>query len=76
MLPQWAANTAARYSSAVRAALVLDMVGIGGGIGQQLMNLLSRLDVSQLSVALILTVLTLLVVDVLTRQIGQLLGQP
>jgi phosphonate transport system permease protein len=76
VLPRWAAGAASRYSSAVRAAIVLDMIGLGGGIGQQLMNLLNNFNFPQLSVVLIVVVATLLVVDALTRLIGRLLGQP
>jgi len=75
VLPRWAASMATRFSSAARAALVLDMLGIGGGIGQQLMNLLSRLDIQQLSVALTVTVIALIIIDVITRVIDRLLGQ-
>jgi phosphonate transport system permease protein len=75
VLPQWVAGMATRFSSAVRAALVLDMLGMGGGIGQQLMNMMHRFDLPQLAVAVPVTVIALIMVDMMTRLIGRLLGQ-
>lgn len=75
VLPQWAASTAMRLSSAVRSALVLDLIGSSGGIGQKLMQQMQMFDFALLSVSLMLVVAMLIIVDAATRLISRLLGQ-
>jgi phosphonate transport system permease protein len=79
VLPRWAGSTVTRLGSAIRAAIVLDIIigsRDGGGIGLQFMRLVGSMDFSGLSAALIVTVSLLIIVDVAARQIGRLLGQP
>lgn len=74
VLPQAIATTVLECSSAVRAAVVLGMLGAGGGIGERLLKSTMMFDLGSAVLGLALLLVAVLATQVAARLIARLLG--
>ena len=73
---RWIAALCTCFNNSLAGAIVLSMLGLGRGIGASLLGMTSAFALSQMSAALIITVATIIVVEMATGQITRLVGQP
>jgi phosphonate transport system permease protein len=73
---RWIASLCTCFNNNLSGAIVLSALGLGGGIGAQLLMRSQEFDLRGLSAALIITVAAVMVVEMATGQIRRLVGQP
>lgn len=72
---RWIASLCTCFNSSLSGAIVIGMI-VDYGIGVRLLQLSNTYNLPQISAALIMTISTIIAVEMATRQIRRLVGQP
>jgi phosphonate transport system permease protein len=73
--PRWIASLCTSFNNSLTGAIVIGML-IGYGIGGELLKSVQLFDLRQMSAILIITIAAIAAMEMATRQIRNLVGQP